>query len=82
MTKSFTQKIIKVIAKNNLVTKDFLDDRLKTFKDDLYAIKDEIMGELKGLREEFHSHQYSHVRINDEIQDHEKRINKLETAKI
>ena len=79
-----------IMAKNNLVTKDYLDARLKEFgsslknelKNELYEIKDEIVGEIKTMREEFQAHQYSHARINDEIQDHEKRIDKLETAKI
>jgi len=32
------------------------------------------------MREEFDAHQFSHVRINDEIQDHERRISKVEKA--
>lgn len=63
--------------------RDYLDKRLdefKTeFKNELYEIKDEIVGEIKAMREEFETHQFSHSRINDEIQDHERRIAKLET---
>lgn len=66
------------MAKNNLVTKRYLDKRLGTFKEELYDMKDEIVGEIKALREEFDSHQFSHTRINDELQDHEKRITKIE----
>lgn len=79
---------------NNLVTKLYLDKKLKSFKDELktelrtdlksdlsgelYKIKDEIVGEIKTMREEFNVHQYSHVRIDEELEDHEKRIVVLE----
>jgi hypothetical protein len=41
-----------------------------------------ILGELKDMREEFSTHQFSHMRINDELQEHDGRLKKLETAKI
>ena len=34
---------------NNLVTKDHLDKKLNTFKDDLFTTKDEIVGEIKAM---------------------------------
>ena len=64
---------------NNYVTEKYLDKKLKSFKTELktelkseikielYEIKDEIVGEIKAMREEFDVHQYSHVRINDEL---------------
>lgn len=81
---------------NDLVTKKYLDSRLRKFKtelktelkeelradlkSDLYDIKDEIVKEIKDLREEFQAHQFSHIRINDDLQDHEKGLKGLETA--
>ena len=73
-------------AKNDLVTKEYLDKTLDArftqfkaeFKDELYTIKDEIVGEIKDMREEFEAHQYSHTRIDDTLDDHEKRLTTLE----
>ena len=74
------------MAKDGFVTKTYLDQKLTTFKEELkdelkvelYEIKDEIVGEIKAFREEFQAHQFSHTRINDELQDHDRRISKLE----
>ncbi len=79
---------------NNLVTKPYIDKKFNEFKielktelrselgadlkEELYQIKDEIVGEIKALREEFDAHQYSHIRINEDLIDHENRITKLE----
>ena len=79
---------------NNLVTKDHLDKKFKEFKselktelktelrcelkEDLLEIKDEIVGEIKALREEFDTHQFSHARIDETLDDHEERITTLE----
>ena len=73
---------------NDPVTKKYLDKRLNTFKDelkselksDLYEIKDEIVGEIKAMRDEFDTHQYSHRRINDDLQAHDERITKVEAV--
>ena len=91
ITKSYIDKKLR-----SFVTKSYLDRKLnastqavksyldgefkKGFKDELYEIKDEIVGEIKSMREEFNTHQYSHRRINDEIQDHDKRLKKLEPS--
>lgn len=79
--------LTKVYLDNKLkdfVTKLYLDRRLgefgKKFKDELYEIKDEIVGEIKAMREEFDTHQYSHTRINDDLQDHDQRMSKLESS--
>ncbi len=37
-----------------------------------------ILGELQKMREEKDTHQFSHMRINDEINDHENRLKALE----
>lgn len=49
---------------NNLVTKDYFDRKLQDFggklknklKSELLEIKDEIVGEIKAMREEFDVH--------------------------
>lgn len=67
---------------NNLVTKDYLDKKLKSFKteikEELVEMKDEIVSELKAMREEFTAHQFLHQTANDTLDDHEKRLRKLE----
>jgi len=68
------------MAKDGFVTKTYLDQKLSTFKEELYEIKDEIVGEIKAVREEFQTHQFFHARINDELQSHSARITKLETS--
>lgn len=75
---------------NDLVTKDYLDKRLKEFggklktelKGELLEIKDEIVGEIKALREEFDAHRHSHARVDDTLEDHEKRIATLEKPQV
>lgn len=76
---------------NNLVTKTYLDRRLIIFgrqlknelkqelREDLYTIKDEIVGEIKAMREEFDFHHVSHERKDEELHEHDQRIAKLET---
>lgn len=60
-------------AQNEWIEQKFADQ-----KDDLLTIKDEIMKELKDMREDQETHQASHARINGELEDHEERIAKLE----
>jgi len=70
------------LDKQNFVTEDYLDERFDNFKeeikDDLYSIKDEIMGELKKNRENDETHQFSHMRVNDDLQELDKRVTNLE----
>ena len=80
------------MAKNNSATKSDIravksDIRavksdVKALGKDVLEMKVEILGELKDMREEFDTHQFSHIRINDELQEHDGRLKKLETAKI
>lgn len=78
------------MVKSKLVTENYLKETLQQFKvelkdelkSELLEIKEEIVGEIKDMREEFDTHQYSHSRINDEIQEHEKKLKVLGTAKI
>lgn len=68
------------MAKNNLATKD----DIKNLKDDIESriLESEVkvLGELKDFREDFATHQFSHMRINDELQEHGRRLKKLETT--
>ncbi|PJC76124.1 hypothetical protein CO010_03310 [Candidatus Shapirobacteria bacterium CG_4_8_14_3_um_filter_39_11] len=62
-------------------TKDDLKqvkDEIVEMKDEIVEMKDEIMGELKSQQENQKIHNYSHSRINDDLDDHETRIRKLE----
>lgn len=52
---------------------------IKALKKDILEMKVEILGELKELREEFDAHQFSHIRINDELQEHDTRLKSLES---
>ena len=65
-----------------VVTKSYLDNHFRIFKTEIKTefleIKEEIVKEIKDMREEFDVHQFSHLRINDEITEHDKRIKKLE----
>lgn len=64
---------------DDLVTKLYLDKRLKQQKDD---IVEEIVKEIKDMREEFNVHQFSHTRINDDLSELDDRVTKIEkTAK-
>lgn len=77
-----------------LVTKNYLTRRLglleerldykvgkrfKEFKNDMIVMKDEIIKEVKDMREEFNTHQYSHSRIDETLENHEARLKKLKT---
>jgi len=59
-----------------------MKDEMDAFKDDvkteLTNIKVEIIGEIRDMREEFDAHRFSHVRIDEELEDHAKRIATLE----
>ena len=61
---------------------DGLKSDFNGLKSEVLDMKVEIVSELKNMREEHDVHQFSHRRINDELQEHGKRIKKLETAKI
>lgn len=77
-------------SQNSLVTKDYLNKKLQSFKvelkgelkeelkDDLFQIKDEIVGEIKDMRQEFNAHQFSHARTEETLDNHEKRLSTLE----
>ncbi len=59
-----------------------LETKFDEMKNDNLEMKLEILTEIKNMREEFDVHQYSHSRVNDEIQEHDQRLKVLETAKV
>ncbi len=67
-----------LMVKDDYVTKNYLDEKFESFKSELYDIKDEIITELKKNRENDDTHQFSHMRVNDDLQDLDKRVTKLE----
>lgn len=69
-TKNFEKGILK------------LEKNISEMKKDILEMKLEILGELKNMREENATHQFSHMRINDDLIEHDDRLRKLESAKI
>lgn len=67
-----------MLKTDNLVTKDYLDKRLDELKNELIEIKDEIVGEIKASRDDSDVHQFQHQELNDTIENHEARLQKLE----
>lgn len=57
-------------------TRKFKDE----IKDDMYKFKDEIIGEFNKHDEDDKVHEFSHVRINEELEDHDLRISQLQAA--
>lgn len=64
---------------NNLVTKSFLKQELGKLKNDFLEKFDQVMGELKGIREDFDIFSGKYGEIHDKMENHEERIEKLET---
>ncbi|MBI3290633.1 hypothetical protein HYZ78_04555 [Candidatus Microgenomates bacterium] len=57
-----------------------MDKRFDENKRDLLSIKDEIITEVKKNRDNQEMHDVSHERINRDLNDHEERIEALETS--
>ena len=55
-----------------------LDDKMTLLRDDILTMKDEIVGEVKAMREEFTTHQGVHDRQQETLDNHEERIISLE----
>lgn len=52
--------------------------KLVEFKDKILNAVDAVIKEVKAMREEQTAHSGQHMRISDEIENHEERIEKLE----
>ena len=73
------------MAKNNIATKtdiDRLENQIKKLDSRMLDTEVKILGELKDMREDSAAHQFSHMRTNEDLIDHDNRLKKLETAKI
>lgn len=73
------------MAKDNYATKSdihALKSDIQALKKDVLEMKVAVIGEIKNMREEFDTHQFSHQRINDELQEHDERLIKLESPKV
>jgi hypothetical protein len=70
------------MAKNNYSTKNDLKAAVKKLESKIIESEVKILSELKNIREEFDTHQFSHMRINDDLQEHDDRLKKLEAPKI
>ena len=59
-----------------------LNKRIKSLDTRIINTEVNILGELQKMREDDAAHQFSHMRINDDIQELQTKVKKLETAKI
>jgi len=80
-TRTFGNKLNAL--KNNLWferenLKDKLEDKMTLLRDDVATMKDEIITELKTMREEQEVHQGAHDRQQENLDNHEQRITLLE----
>jgi len=63
---------------------DIIDEKLTEkikflpTKDEFYSKMDEVVGELKASREAFELHTGQHTRVDDQLDNHDKRIKKIE----
>lgn len=71
------------MSSNNLATKSDikkLESDIKKLDGRILDSEVKILGELKGMREEFSTHSFSHVRLDEEVEDLQKRVTKLEST--
>lgn len=57
-----------------------VDEKAKQYRDDVLIKMDEAIGELQTMREENTIGSHQITRLNDQVEDHEKRIKILESA--
>ena len=62
--------------------KDEVKDEMALLRNDVAGMKDEIVTEVKAMREEFVAHQGVHERQQETLEVHEKRISSLEQKPI
>ena len=81
MNKEVNSKITSSRTRVLIEMDDFrneINDKMTLLRDDVTAMKDEIVTELKAMREEDAAHQGSHDRQQATLDDHEQRITSLE----
>jgi len=62
--------------------KDEVKDKMSLLRNDIAGMKDEMVTEVKAMREEFIAHQGAHDRQQETLEVHEKRISSLEQKPI
>jgi polyhydroxyalkanoate synthesis regulator phasin len=77
------------MVKNGYATKEdlkslgnSLNKSIKSLDTRILGSEVKILGELQKMREDNAAHQFSHMRINDDIQELQTKVKKLETTKI
>jgi len=58
--------------------KDGMKDEMSLLRSDIAGMKDEIVTEVKAMREELTAHQGAHERQQETLEEHEERISHLE----
>ena len=59
---------------------EHLDQKVGSLKNDVLNMKLEVLSELQTMREENATHQFSHVRTNEELEDHGTRLRRLQCS--
>lgn len=62
------------MKKNGYATKEDLKDLEKNLKDEMLNVKVEVLGELKKMQENSAAHKFTHMRINDDIQELQEKV--------
>lgn len=75
---SMLEMRVRRLDEDILLLKDDFNDRFQHLSDKFLTLLDPAMGELKAIREELAAHGIGHDRIQDNLEDHEFRIKKLE----
>lgn len=74
------------MPKMDYATKNDLEEAVSEVKKEVKKIvlnsEVKILGELQKMREDDAAHRFSHLRMDEDIEDHEKRISKLEAVKV
>jgi len=80
-TRTFNTQLKVVKIRIGMEMDDFkheLKDEMSLLRNDMGGMKDEIVGEIKAMREEYTAHQGAHSRQQETLDDHEERITSLE----
>jgi len=70
------------MKKNGYATKEDLAALENNLRELFLNSEIKILGELQKIRDDNDAHHFSHMRVNDDLHEHDKRLKKLESAKI
>lgn len=82
MTKNDEPITKKYLDKKLEETKGYTDKKFGDLKEEIIGFKDEILTEIKALREDFDTHAFQHQTTNDTLDDHETRLRRLEKPRL